>query len=100
MSYAYGLCEKAAAETILCIEAGGIKTVKAINAEAIKCSEDIEGLKEMEKMYRKKSLEAAAAISKTFEKQQIKSKVAFKREKSLEMANMVKMMSKLGGFQF
>ena len=51
-------------------------------------------------MYRKKSLEAAAAISKTFEKQQIKSKVAFKREKSLEMANMVKMMSKLGGFQF
>ena len=100
MSYAYGLCEKAAAETILCIEAGGIKTVKAINAEAIKCSEDIEGLKEMEKMYRKKSLEAAAAISKAFEKQQIQSKVAFKREKSLEMANMVKMMSKLGGFQF
>ena len=97
MSYAYGLCEKAAAETILCIEAGGIK---AINAEAIKCNMDIEGLKEMEKMYRKKSLEAAAAISKTFEKQQIQSKVAFKREKSLEMANMVKMMSKLGGFQF
>ena len=102
MSYAYGLCEKAAAETILCIEAGGIKAIKAINAEAIKCNMDIEGLKEMEKMYRKKSLEAAAAISKTFEKQQIKSKVAFKREKEkerLEMASM-KMMSKLGGFQF
>ena len=100
MSSAYGLCEKAAAETILCIEAGGIKAVKAINAGAIKCNMDIAGLKEMEKLYRKKSLEAAAAISKTFEKQQIKSKVAFKREKSLEMANMVKMMSKLGGFQF
>ena len=102
MSSAYGLCEKAAAETILCIEAGGIKTVKAINAEAIKCSEDIEGLKEMEKMYRKKSLEAAAAISKTFEKQQIQSKAAFKRmeKKKVEMARMVKMMSKLGGFQF
>ena len=98
MSYAYGLCEKAAAETILCIEAGGIKAIKAINAEAIKCNMDIEGLKEMEKMYRKKSLEAAAAISKTFEKQQIQSKVAFKRamQKSLKMGNMAK---KLGGFQ-
>ena len=89
MSDAYGQCEEAAAETILCIEAG-----------AFKCNMDIAGLKEMEKLYRKKSLEAAAAISKTYEKQQIQSKVAFKREKSLEMANMAKMMSKLGGFQF
>ena len=80
MSDAYGQCEEAAAETILCIEAG-----------AFKCNMDIAGLKEMEKLYRKKSLEAAATISKTFEKQQIQSKVAFKRamKKSLEMGNMV-----------
>ena len=87
LTFAYGQCEEAAA--ILCIE-----------AEEIKCNKYIDDLREMEKLYRKKSLEAAAAISKTFEKQQIQSKVAFKREKSLEMANMVKMMSKLGGFQF
>ena len=88
MSDAYGQCEMAAAESILCRE-----------TEAIPYHE---GLKEMEKMYRKKSLEAAAAISKTFEKQQIQSKVAFKRmeKKKVEMASMVKMMSKLGGFQF
>ena len=92
MSDAYGQCEMAAAESILCRE-----------TEAISYREGTAGLKEVEKMYRKKSLEAAAAISKTFEKQQIKSKVAFKREKEkerLEMASMMKMMSKLGGFQF
>ena len=54
MSDAYGLCEKAAAETIICIESGGIKAIKAINAEAIKSkllsNEDIAGLKEMEKI--------------------------------------------------
>ena len=90
MSYAYDQCEEAAAT--LCGE-----------AEEIKCNKYIDDLREMEKLYRKKSLEAAAAISKTFEKQQIKSKVAFKREKEkerLEMASMMKMMSKLGGFQF
>ena len=81
----------AAAESILCRE-----------TEAISYREGTAGLKEMEKMYRKKSLEAAAAISKTFEKQQMQSKVAFKRieKKKVEMASMVKMMSKLGGFQF
>ena len=85
MTFAYGQCEEAAA--ILCIE-----------AEEIKCNKYIDDLREMEKLYRKKSLEAAAAISKTFEKQQIQSKVAFKRamQKSLEMDNTVK---KLGGFQ-
>ena len=84
MSYAYGKCEEAAA--ILCIE-----------AEEINC-DCIDDLREVEKLYRKKSLEAAATISKTFEKQQIQSKVAFKRamQKSLEMGNMLK---KLGGFQ-
>ena len=78
MSYAYGKCEEAA--VILCIE-----------AEEIKCNKYIDDLREMEKLYRKKSLEAAAAISKSFEKQQIQSKVAFKRamKKSLEMGNMV-----------
>ena len=91
MSDAYGQCEMAAAESILCRE-----------IEAISYREGTAGLKEMEKMYRKKSLEAAAAISKTFEKQQMQSKVAFKRmeKKKVEMASMVKMMSKLGGFQF
>ena len=91
MSDAYGQCEMAAAESILCRE-----------TKAISYREGTAGLKEMEKMYRKKSLEAAAAISKTFEKQQIQSKVAFRRmeKKKVEMASMVKMMSKLGGFQF
>ena len=46
-----------AAEAILCRE-----------TKAIPFGEGTAGLKEMEKMYRKKSLEAAAAISKTFEK--------------------------------
>ena len=75
MSHAYGKCAFAAAEM---------------------------GAKEVEDEFQKKSLEAAAAISKTFEKQQIQSKVAFKRmeKKKVEMASMVKMMSKLGGFQF
>ena len=91
MSDAYGQCEMAAAESILCRE-----------TEAISYCEGTAGLKEVEEMYRKKSLEAAAAISKTFEKQQMQSKVAFKRmeKKKVEMASMVKMMSKLGGFQF
>ena len=54
----------AAAEAILCRE-----------TKAIQFGEGTASLKEMEKMYRKRSLEAAAAISKTFEKQQILSKV-------------------------
>ena len=85
LTFAYGQCEEAAA--ILCIE-----------AEEINCNKYIAGLREMEKLYRKKSLEAAATISKTFQKQQIQSKVAFKRamQKSLELGNMVK---KLGGFR-
>ena len=70
MSHAYGQCEMDAAEAILCRET---KAIPYREGSAPAC------LKEMEKMYRKKSLEAAAAISKTFEKQQMQSKVAFKR---------------------
>ena len=53
------------------------------------------GLEEVERSYRRKSLEAAAAISKIFERQQIEAKAAFKEEERM----MEMMMSPIGIMQ-
>ena len=76
MSHAYGKCAFAAAEM---------------------------GAKEVEEEFQKKSLEAAAAISKTFEKQQIQAKAAFNQEmemKKMEMMTTVHMMGMVGQFRY
>ena len=61
------------------------------------------GAKEVEEEFQKKSLEAAAAISKTFEKQQIQAKAAFNQEmemKKMEMMRTVHMMGMVGQFRY
>ena len=56
------------------------------------------GLEEVERSYRRKSLEAAAAISKIFERQQIDAKAAFKEEeRMMEMMGPIGIMQAMSG---
>ena len=51
-----------------------------------------------EKMYRKKSLEAAAAIIKIYEREQIQAKAALKEGmEMMEMMGSIRMMGAMGG---